>query len=283
MRHTITGQRREDRTRRTIVVGAVAAVLPILAPATTIWASWSGAGVAVVTMMSTASAAGIVGFLLYRVTRHIARQQSTFDDERRRWRDEANTDPLCRVANRRGAYDQVERLVLGANATAQWTVLALDIDHFKQVNDTHGHAVGDRVLASVASVLTEHIPPGAMAARWGGDEFVVFGLGDEVFPEGWAEELVATIGSNPVPCREGDLRVGISFGLAHGPVSQQFDHVLDLADDALLRAKAVLRARARRPIRLDDHEVVTVATRPPTPSPSAATPASPIAMVPFAG
>ena len=263
MRHTITGQRREDRTRRTVVVGTLAAVTPILAPAATIWASWDEAGIAVVTMLSTVGAASIVGLLLLRVTRRLARQQALFDEERRRWRDEANTDPLCRIPNRRGADDQIAGMLRAAPADSRWTVLALDVDHFKQVNDTHGHAVGDRVLASVASALSDHLPPGTAAARWGGDEFVVFGLVDQELPQGWAEELVAAVTARPVQCREGNLRVGVSFGLAHGPSGQPFDDILDLADDALLRAKTVLRAEGRATIRLDDREVVTVATRPP--------------------
>ncbi len=234
-----------------------------MAPAATIWASWDEAGIAAVTMLSTVGAAGIVGLLLLRVTRRLARQQALFDEERRRWRDEANTDPLCRVPNRRGAHDQIAGMLRAAPADSRWTVLALDVDHFKQVNDTHGHAVGDRVLASVASALSDHLPPGTAVARWGGDEFVVFGLGDQEFPPGWAEELVAAVTARPVQCREGNLRVGVSFGLAHGPSGQPFDDILDLADDALLRAKAVLRAEGRATTRLDDREVVTVVTRPP--------------------
>lgn len=246
----LTGQRKGDRIRRTVAVGTIAAVTPIIVPSVAIWASWDSEVVAVLAMCSTIVAAAIVAFLLLRITRRLSRQEEFFDQERRMWRDEANTDPLCGIANRRGAYDQVAHLSAGAAADTIWTVLALDIDHFKEVNDTHGHAVGDRVLAAVASVLDEHVPPGATVARWGGDEFVVFALGERDLPRGWAEMITEAVSKHPVRCREGVIRVGISFGLAHGSSATKFDDVLASADAALLQAKE----RIRVPIRLDQQE-----------------------------
>jgi diguanylate cyclase (GGDEF)-like protein len=248
MRHTISGQRREDRARRTIAVGTFAAVVPILGPASTVWADWSVRGVILVTMLTTIAAAAVVGLLLLRITRLMALDQRRFDEERRRWREEAQTDALCSIPNRRGAYDQIEQMRRAAGAGAFWTVLAIDVDRFKEVNDGHGHAVGDRVLAAVASTLAEQLPESAAVARWGGDEFVVFMLGDRHVPSGFAEGLAAAVAARPIPCREGDLHVGISLGLAEGPACNTFDDVLALADDALLGAKSDLR----RPVTVTD-------------------------------
>lgn len=268
VKNTINGQRREDRARRTIVVGALAAVTPIVAPMITARAGSEMPNVLVVSTVSTVAAAVAVGLLIVRLTGRLEHELNRFDDERRHWRDEANTDPLCRIPNRRGAYEQVETLRREADADAHWTLLALDVDRFKEVNDRHGHAVGDRVLATVANVLTEQLPEGASVARWGGDEFVVFMLGHRDLPVGWAESFSDAVKARPVHCREGQLHVGISFGLAQGPASNRFDDVLAVADEALLRAKDAMR----EPIRLDGHvaaerptgtqSVVTVATRP---------------------
>lgn len=256
MRHTIIGQRREDRARRTIIVGTAAAVLPVVATAAAIGRDWEMSGVVLASMLSTIAAAAVVGVLLARITRRMLVQARRFDEERRHWRDEAHTDPLCGIANRRGAYEAVERYRATAGDASRWTVLALDIDRFKAVNDQHGHAVGDRVLTSVARTLTDHLPAGASVARWGGDEFVVFLLGEQGLPDGWIEEISEAVRSRPVPCREGDLHVAVSVGLAQGPACNQFDDVLAIADDELMRAKANLRANAnlRRPIELSERE-----------------------------
>jgi len=244
MRHTITGQRQEDRARRTIVVGTIISIIPLLVPAGTIAAAWDIRDVIAATMLSTIGAACLVALLLMRMTRRLARQQADFEDERRRWRAEANTDPLCRIMNRRGAADRVDHLLATTPDDAPWTVVAFDVDHFKEVNDTHGHAVGDRVLAAVASVLSEHIPPDATVARWGGDEFVVFARGSVAVDDALARRLVGLLREHAVPSREGDLCIGMSYGLATVPGHVRFDDALAAADHALLAAKDRLRRGA---------------------------------------
>ncbi|MFN8051118.1 MAG: GGDEF domain-containing protein [Acidimicrobiales bacterium] len=219
-----------------------AAVMPIFAPAITLWLEWDMALVILTTMTAIIVAAGIVGLLLVRLTTRLVREQERFDEERRHWREEAHTDPLSGVANRRGAAHEVELRQLAAGPDDRWSVMALDIDSFKQVNDRHGHPVGDRVLVAVADVLADHLPAGAVVARWGGDEFVVFELGATDHIEEWAGGIAEAIAAHPIPCREGDLHVSVSFGVAHGPADGRFDDVLAAADDALLRAKESVHA-----------------------------------------
>ena len=82
-------------------------------------------------------------------------------------RDLTVTDPLTRLVNRRGLLQELEQL------PTQGVLLLLDLDHFKDVNDTHGHRHGDLVLQDFAALLREQAPAGACTARWGGEEFAV--------------------------------------------------------------------------------------------------------------
>ena len=88
--------------------------------------------------------------------------------------DQAQRDPWTGLTNRRGLSDRIRALPPGS----EWAVLAVDLDGFKAVNDVHGHARGDSVLAEVADVLRAHCPRDGVAARTGGDEFAMLVPGD---------------------------------------------------------------------------------------------------------
>ncbi len=89
-------------------------------------------------------------------------------------RSAAATDPLTGAANR-AAFDVelARRCELAASGGEGFALLVLDVDHFKRINDAHGHTVGDRVLVAVVAFCREHIRRGDLVARWGGEEFVV--------------------------------------------------------------------------------------------------------------
>lgn len=235
--HAFTGQRMQDRARRTILVGGLAATFPLFAQSIAVIRDVSPEMTIWVTAAATAIAALVVGVLLARLVRQVMRQRDQFDEERRQWRDEAFTDPLCRIPNRRGARHDIERLTAQASESDHWSVAAIDIDEFKSVNDRFGHAVGDRVLAMVASVLAEHPPIGGAVARWGGDEFVVFTLRGDAAMSSWADQVGAEISRRGVPCRAGTVRVSVSIGLSSGPVAGGFDAALAAADEALYAEK----------------------------------------------
>ena len=82
----------------------------------------------------------------------------------------AHTDPLTGLHNRRALYDRIEALLA---ASAPCALLLLDLDHFKRVNDEHGHLVGDLALQHVARTLQAHVRAEDTVARWGGEEFLV--------------------------------------------------------------------------------------------------------------
>jgi two-component system cell cycle response regulator len=120
-------------------------------------------------------------------------------------------------------------------------LLLVDIDHFKSVNDTHGHAVGDEVLRAVANRLSRHLRGFDTVARWGGEEFVV------VMPEAnlqvassVAERLRRKVASGPVAVSNGaaELTVTVSIGVAvTGPGTETMDNLLRAADEAMYAAK----------------------------------------------
>ena len=129
------------------------------------------------------------------------------------------------------------------------TVLYLDLDDFKAINDTRGHAVGDRVLTAVADRLARVLRPADTVARLGGDEFAVVAEG---LPEDAAQELAERITvalSQPVGLGPdgSELPVVASVGLAHSAVVPlDVDALMTAADADMYRAKQRNRA-ARRP------------------------------------
>jgi len=143
-------------------------------------------------------------------------------------------DPLTEVLNRRGfseAYTRARaRQCRGAGALA---LMAIDLDHFKAVNDQHGHIEGDRVLVKVASVIRRTLRETDSVARFGGEEFIVLlpetGLGRA---EQVAQRIQLLLGQAGQPC------CTVSIGLAsQSPGEESLDSLLARADAALYRAK----------------------------------------------
>jgi diguanylate cyclase (GGDEF)-like protein len=87
---------------------------------------------------------------------------------------QANTDALTDLPNRRTFEDTWRRMVQRAQRNnAPLALMVMDIDHFKRVNDTHGHAAGDEALRVLGWALKNHLRPGDLCARWGGEEFIL--------------------------------------------------------------------------------------------------------------
>ncbi|MDW5593853.1 GGDEF domain-containing protein [Conexibacter stalactiti] len=165
--------------------------------------------------------------------------------------DQARVDPLTGLLNRRGFEERIELERRRAQRDrSSLAVATFDVDHFKAVNDVHGHDAGDRVLAWVARVLTEHVRGIDVVARLGGEEFVVLlprteadgalALGERV-----REALTTT---PPLSGRDRagvvrDLRVTISGGVAAAVAPADVQALLDAADRALYEAKRSGRDR----------------------------------------
>ncbi|WP_156456079.1 GGDEF domain-containing protein, partial [Sphingomonas sp. CCH9-E2] len=144
-------------------------------------------------------------------------------------------DPLTGLLNRRAFLGQA------IGRSGQQTLLILDLDRFKQVNDTIGHDGGDEVLRTVARTLRGLVPAGALIARIGGEEFAVLSTpADPVDPD----RILARLRATRMPF---DLRVTASIGSAQGPIADERDwkSLYRAADQALFDAKAAGRDRAR--------------------------------------
>lgn len=185
-----------------------------------------------------------------RITLHVARKRRA--DQLRRAVSTglrlAVTDPLTGLYNRRYALAHLDRMAAKAlEAGRRYAVMVLDLDRFKAVNDTFGHAAGDAVLEAVATRLRENLRPSDLLARIGGEEFLV------ALPEATlgtarlaAERLCRVIGETPVPLPEGrgSVPVTISVGLALGPRpdcapgESPGRETLGRADAALMAAKS---------------------------------------------
>ncbi len=151
---------------------------------------------------------------------------------------EALRDSLTGLGNRTMLTTATTRAL--AELVGQTAMLLLDLDHFKDINDTLGHAVGDQMLIAVSERLRAEAGPDHFIARLGGDEFVVLarGLGSEAEAVDLAERLCTAV-RRPVVLEGVTLTVGCSVGIAFGP--EQADTVSELlrcADVALYDAKS---------------------------------------------
>ncbi len=130
------------------------------------------------------------------------------------------------------------------------SVFLLDIDHFKLVNDTYGHGIGDTVLRGFAKVLEGSIRETDYASRYGGEEFVVI-LPETSFPkaEELAERLLSRVADHPFPIEDDkELKLTASIGIATFPQhAQSWDDLLNVADSAMYAAKKAGRNQVKTP------------------------------------
>jgi diguanylate cyclase len=157
----------------------------------------------------------------------------------------AVTDPLTGLLNRRGFDHQVERV--GQGSMQGCTLLILDIDHFKAINDAHGHLLGDKVIIAVANVLRGCIGERGSIARIGGEEFAVL-LSHTSSAGGveLAERIRAAVERGKIRRGDTDESIGsvtISVGLATGGDNEAFEAMIARADRALYQAKSAGRNR----------------------------------------
>ena len=153
----------------------------------------------------------------------------------------ATMDPLTGLGNRRSMAERVEELGRGTGSTG---VLVLDIDFFKKVNDTHGHGIGDRVLAHVAGLLRTELRGDDHGFRIGGEEFVaILAKCDLEGALRTAERVRARIEANPVGVLGRALPATVSIGVATWTPPSKFDAAVERADAALYEAKRSGRNR----------------------------------------
>ncbi|MDD5036220.1 MAG: diguanylate cyclase [Methylococcaceae bacterium] len=161
-------------------------------------------------------------------------------------REQAIHDPLTNLFNRRYLQEMLAReLASAARDHHSVSVLMLDIDHFKRLNDTYGHQAGDLVLVALGELLSLQTRHADVACRYGGEEFVVVMPGAMLaFAAQRGEQLRQRFEALRVPYAETELRATLSLGVAAFPQhGESGDQVLRAADHALYAAKASGRNR----------------------------------------
>ncbi len=198
---------------------------------------WAAAAVALVL-------AALLVALMYRrmreLNRRLAHNQAFL-------RAQSHRDPLTGLTNRRGLHETAA--AGGQQARFEGALLLVDIDHFKRVNDDHGHAAGDRVLVEVARRLAEVVRADDLVVRWGGEEFLIFTPGvDGEQASALARRVLQAVGADAVmlDAEKGRprtaLRVTASVGygcfpLAPARLPLSLERAINVADMALYTAK----------------------------------------------
>jgi two-component system cell cycle response regulator len=159
-------------------------------------------------------------------------------------------DGLTKLFNKRYLMDRLDsELKFAQRHETSLSLLLIDLDHFKKVNDTHGHLAGDAVLAHIAQVLTRAVRNEDVVARFGGEEFAIIlrAIGLEPAVQ-MAERLRKNIEAARVKCAAGELKATISIGVAGFPstAAKTPEQLVEAADQALYRAKHDGRNCTRR-------------------------------------
>lgn len=153
--------------------------------------------------------------------------------------DFANKDFLTGVYNRRYFYENMNEYVTYAEEHMEpYVVAMLDIDHFKKINDTHGHNSGDKVLKTLAKKLIDETKGDDLIARFGGEEFCVIlkNISNKDAVKFFVN-LRANIANCKVQLKKEQISFTVSIGVAFSRSDYRLDELLELADEALYRAK----------------------------------------------
>jgi diguanylate cyclase (GGDEF)-like protein len=207
------------------------------------------AGTALLSLLVLARLVGLVGLLANDVAKRRALEaQLSF---------QAFHDPLTGLTNRRRFMEATQAALAGRRRPGAIAALFIDLDDFKTVNDTLGHAAGDEVLVAVADRLRGSLRAGDVGARLGGDEFgaLLSDIPDRAYAIAAADRLLGTLGQ-PVESGGRTIDVGVSIGIAFDRSSMvSVDELLSEADVAMYQAKA--RGKGRHHVYVPSDETQT--------------------------
>lgn len=157
----------------------------------------------------------------------------------------SSVDPLTGTLNRRGLDEQFPEIEAPATGFVEpLSVVIVDLDHFKHINDNHGHAVGDEVLKTVATRLAGALRGGDAVVRYGGEEFLLVLPGATLAQAlRVAERARASVEAAPVAAGEARISVTASFGVTQRRRGDTREQIIERADEALYHAKSSGRNR----------------------------------------
>jgi diguanylate cyclase (GGDEF)-like protein len=176
-----------------------------------------------------------------KVINELSVNNQQLQQETNKFRKLSTVDPLTQIYNRFGIDQIVASLTgkghLNPSSHSSYALLVIDIDHFKHVNDRHGHDTGDKILQQVAKIIHDHLRAGDFAGRWGGEEFIVI-LPDSLksFAMELAEKIRTAIFTSHFQI-EKPLVISASFGVSQRAPDEDFASCFKRTDKALYKAK----------------------------------------------
>jgi len=231
-----------------LVAGSLAGLAATMVACATLWPARYPVGIQVATFLFAALVMPTIGLLARRITTMTERlkaQRGELEAALARLQLLATRDELTRTHNRAHMTELVAHQHDEHRRKGEPLALALlDIDHFKRVNDGHGHAAGDEVLRRFAGLTLAHLREQDLLARWGGEEFLL------LLPQSTRDEALGVLDrlqqllhhADPaeMPHRQ---RVSFSAGITELRPDEAVDHAIERADRAMYRAKEAGRAR----------------------------------------
>lgn len=205
---------------------------PLFLPISLILDMWPNMALIVV---SNVALALVLGSFIERERRLIEREAQLFE--------EARSDSLTGLPNRRSFEKTARQMLLTASPEMPVALLAMDLDHFKDVNDRYGHAFGDEVLKATAGILAQAVSGKGAAGRLGGEEFGAVLQLSALEARALAKSINQSIDESRILFGSTPVHVTISVGLATTTAMSAFDVVQAQADRALYAAKRLGRNR----------------------------------------
>ncbi len=200
-------------------------------------------------MVQEAQASAKNGQMMKQMLEDTQGEVEALKTELARTQKEATTDPLTALKNRRAFESATKELMsqLGSEELTDLCLLMVDIDHFKRVNDTYGHLVGDKVIISAARLLSANVNDKDVAARFGGEEFAVLLPGTSVINGVKIAEVLRS-GVERMRIKKMDTgeplsKVTISIGVTAMKKGDDIPSLIDRADKALYASKTQGRNR----------------------------------------
>jgi diguanylate cyclase (GGDEF)-like protein len=151
----------------------------------------------------------------------------------------STTDYLTGIDNRFAAEKRLkEDIARSSRGNNKMSLILLDLDDFKRINDQYGHDIGDFCLKHAVNILKTNVRESDWMARWGGDEIMIMLFdSDEVFASKVLERIISGLEENPIPTTQGLIKLTISVGVSQFKQSYDFESFFKKTDTALLEAK----------------------------------------------